>query len=343
MARIKHSGLHQRIPKVLMSVLESLANDYGSMEQIRSARGFDKKIAALLHSLSQVTVRLEQEVPKPPNGTDLERIFGEVMDHVAADLLVTDGISSIAEAYIKTLPVLKKLKNSDWGIFFRGQQNIFWDLLPSLSRCDALRLNHDNPYRPQTQELINLRDFQRAWDARCDIDELDRYKRIDADDCEWWFRMQHYGAPTRFLDLTTSLNAALMFACIDWETGSIDDGQDGVLFCFVPQCGVNLARKKQTVENIFQVANDYPVVIKNPPHNERSKAQHGAFMWWREFWNSPRHIQCYYLRIPKEAKRQIVEDLLHLGVGPANIVRGEIGIKNEIKLRKSLGYSLENL
>lgn len=92
------------------------------------------------------------------------------------------------------------------------------------------------------------------------------------------------------------------------------------------------------LEDLFAWEHDsVPVHILNPPHNERSKAQSGAFIWWPRFWEDAPTQAPYYLRVPACAKKDIVKDLLSMGYGPKEAVRSSKGIENEMKLRKELG------
>ena len=75
----------------------------------------------------------------------------------------------------------------------------------------------------------------------------------------------------------------------------------------------------------------------NPTHNERSKAQGGAFIWWPRFWEEyPASRSLAYLRLPAEHKEAIARELLAFGVGPKEAVRGRKGLENERALRANL-------
>ena len=157
--------------------------------------------------------------------------------------------------------------------------------------------------------------------------------------------MQHYdrGEGTRLLDLTTSLMAALLFACVDWESGTIDASADGVIYLWPAGNNTNvddflLRSMPDTAEALFSQHPDAPHQILNPPHNERSKAQSGAFMWWPRFWEDAPYPEPYYLRVVASAKGDIVSDLLSMGFGPKEAVRGKKGLENERSLRAQLGF-----
>jgi hypothetical protein len=271
-------------------------------------------------------------------------------------MLGRKDVYSISEAYLKALSVLKVLRsigNGDEHFLFRGQTNIAWKVLPRLGRKlanDPTWQLPDFPARGGASsvlpiEMEALRAFQSAWESNSLVDPIDSFSHLGPDNPEWWFRMQHYdtGHGTRLLDVTTSLIAALLFACINWESGSLDDETDGVIYMWSE--GMNssvddfLTRSlPNTLEGLFAWNHSsVPKHILNPPHNERSKAQSGAFIWWPRFWEEAPTSAPYFLRIPASAKKDIVKDLLSLGYGPKEAVRSKKGLENEQMLRRELG------
>ena len=132
--------------------------------------------------------------------------------------------------------------------------------------------------RTLPEELESLADFRKRWDSLEGVEDVDREKPLPADHPEWWFRMQHYdtGDGTRLLDVTTSLTAALLFACINWASGAVDDTTDGIVYLWAEGTNGNvddflLHRMPATAEGLFSGYPDAPRYILNPPHNERSK------------------------------------------------------------------------
>lgn len=273
------------------------------------------------------------------------------------EIIKSNSISSVADATVKTTAYLKTIAGSmghgEKRFLFRGQSNIDHELIPRLGRLIREGVNNGKTSEPSDPLVVtdiekqNLEDFQKNWDG-IDRDEIDEiiYKNNDLNDYSWWVLMQHYadgfGDGTRLLDVTSSLLFALLFACIKWESGLVDDADDssdGIIYFFVEgqNCRVvdYATSSCPAADSAFNTEVDISYMVFNPPHNERSKAQSGGFIWWPKFWTPLTH-NLPYLRIPKEHKRDIVKELLALGVGPKEAVRGSKGQANEKALRDSI-------
>lgn len=324
--------------------------------------------AAAFHTeMRMASQDLPRREPKvrlnPPRGADVDSGQGGgwrpfTVDKLAK-LVVSKDIGSVAEAFLKATPVLDAIRQTvgyaGAGFVFRGQRNIEWPLVPTLARNEKFLAHfkavgevgflEGNQSKTSTFEHEMLGLFKENWAGGNEIDQIDLMTDIAAGDPSWWFRMQHYGEiseGTRLLDVTSSIPAALLFSCLNWDTGLIDDTTDGILYLFVEGLNAKTVDFADTTEdingeNLFDAYyKDAPIYFLNPPHNERSKAQSGAFLWWPKFWE-PFNGQILYLRVLKERKQDIVRELLLLNFGPKDIVRGQKGSANEVALRKSLG------
>jgi len=295
---------------------------------------------------------------KPNQGVNLEEgNWAELAVHEMSNMVGEIGINSVAQAFLKTMPFLRAIQGTgptkEGSFLFRGQRDISWSLLPKKARALLENgwtppinsgLNLENSTYVLPEELDSLRMFQSNWNTLQYIEDADRAIELGNNHPAWWFRMQHYdeGDGTRLLDVTTSLIAALLFACIDWSTGLVDKSADGVIYIW--SSGVNfnvddflLDTLPDTESKLFCDHPNAPRFILNPPHNERSKAQSGAFLWWPKFWE-PIRSQTYYLRVPAGSKMEIVRDLLRMGFGPKDSVRGVDGLRAEQALRDQLGF-----
>jgi FRG domain-containing protein len=122
--------------------------------------------------------------------------------------MVASGKSKSISYRISTIPEYLEVveqctkewfqNESTWGPWFRGQSNADWALRPSLYRYFPLRRNIRALEDEIRQEFavrapsLGTERPQNSW--------------------EWYFLMQHCGAPTRLLDWTESALIALFFA-----------------------------------------------------------------------------------------------------------------------------------
>jgi hypothetical protein len=116
----------------------------------------------------------------------------------AANVAANHSITSLAEY----LDYIKKLA-SNWSVateylWFRGHTDSSWKLTPKL---------HRDEYKNANESEIRLEFESRALQLI--------QGRMPSDKWEWYFLMQHYGAPTRLLDWTDNPLLGLYFAVAD--------------------------------------------------------------------------------------------------------------------------------
>src|SRR4029077_16583769 len=97
-------------------------------------------------------------------------------------------------------------KDDCWGPWFRGHERAEWSLCPKLCRPEFggyTRIKKDQVEDEIREEFIN-----RA-PVLCETVPAGTEERAE---WEWYFMMQHFGAPTRLLDWTDGALIALCFA-----------------------------------------------------------------------------------------------------------------------------------
>lgn len=112
---------------------------------------------------------------------------GVVYNAATVDLHFLSSISGISS-------FISSLKGTTGTLFYRGHANPNYVLQPSIMRTSRLQQNESKLYH---ELLINCpEDFEKCYTH---LEKL--------------VKMQHYGLPTRLLDITRNLLVALYFAC----------------------------------------------------------------------------------------------------------------------------------
>lgn len=99
---------------------------------------------------------------------------------------------------------------ADLRVMYRGQANLGWSPLPAAFRS---REDFQN-------EHFYIREYERQMSREC----------VGKDSMEILIDAQHFGIPTRLLDVTSNPLVALYFACA--ETGNDGGASDGVVIQF---------------------------------------------------------------------------------------------------------------
>lgn len=164
-------------------------------------------------------------------------------------------------------------------VWFRGQTNVAWPLLPNIARPIE-----GYPQGPMDQELPAIKRFKQNADAFL--------ARLPRDDWEWIFLMQHHRGLTRLLDWTESPLVALYFAL-----GAGSEEADGVVWCLDPmELNTKSGHRRRFERDILafgidEVLNGYlpdrvgdargaelmPVAAIGPRNSTRMIAQSGTF------------------------------------------------------------------
>ena len=226
------------------------------------------------------------------------------------------------------------LVKSTFGIFeiwWRGQRDIEWDLVPSVYRCDQ---KGNFLY----QEMPMLNRFQTRAKSRysnCPSNE---------DFPAWLFLMQHHGLPTRLLDWTTSPLVAAFFAASREE-----EEKDGVVWALNPH------RLNSETVGTNDVLNPYdinPVFFASAFRANLPSAS--AFLAIQPYEDSPRIMSQHSVftiqdrpdplnimpdladallkfRVPGSEKKKLRNDLYSLGVKESVLFPDLDHLANEIK------------
>lgn len=109
-------------------------------------------------------------------------------------------------------------ENRHFNPWFRGHRDAAWSLSPGIYRIPGL----------DDREQQILKSFKRQG-------ALLVLERFPASDWEWYFLMQHYGAPTRLLDWSDGALIALFFAIAPRQPGWPDVDADAAVWMLSPR------------------------------------------------------------------------------------------------------------
>ena len=149
---------------------------------------------------------------------------------------------------------------------FRGQSSTKYQLVPSIARKQSFLDNENN--------IIAMAAYRKP-----DIFP------IHSSPIELLAKLQHYGIPTRLLDVTRNALVALYFACGDEATKS----EDGVIYIFKydirKSCNINILEGAYQnnkwcsgmVDKTLQKM-DRPIIIEAPADLLRQNVQQGMYM-----------------------------------------------------------------
>lgn len=225
---------------------------------------------------------------------------------------VTDYLNALPEGdeFFDTL--LDKM------VLYRGQGNKNWSLMPGVMRDREDYLN----------EELYIKECLRQYP-----EEFENMSKVDV-----LIKMQHYGIPTRLLDLTSNPLVALYFACASQpdEDGVVYVTQGPVtrssdlyvnvvvesLFSYkshgkvsCPASGMKVGERSLSKDDIERIIGyETPIVFQASLSNPRIRNQNGYFSIYRGI--SDWKAIPYFLKIhiKKEFKEKIIVQLSRFGI-----------------------------
>lgn len=228
-------------------------------------------------------------------------------------------IESVGD-YLNVLPELEEFSDRvmDKLTLYRGQGNKKWELLPGALRNQEDFLNEELYMR----ECI--RQYPEEFQNKSKIDML--------------IKMQHYGIPTRLLDLTRNPLVALYFAC------SSKQDEDGVVYVWngpvarssdicvnamveclfsceshgrihIPESGLQIGDRHLSHDEVKHcITIKHPIVFQTDLSNPRIRNQNGYFAFYniKSRWEEASFPKKIYIR--EENKDKIINQLSRIGV-----------------------------
>lgn len=102
-----------------------------------------------------------------------------------------------------------------FGLWFRGQSNENWSLEPSIFRDGTISLLNNTTNKLYKDEVSMFHHFRLLNSS---------FAKTHHTTFEWLTLMQHYGVPTRLLDWSESILAALFFSVMNTHESDVDNG-----------------------------------------------------------------------------------------------------------------------
>ncbi len=227
-----------------------------------------------------------------------------------------------------------ELSDSAISIWFRGQDDAMWPLLPTL---------HRGPHGTARFEKEMVRDFMLHSRLHLDV--------APANYLEWLFIMQHYGVRTRLIDWTENPLAALYFSVSDSNSTS-----HGCVWLLDPWSLNRFSLGHKTIpvseselmKRFFRNSSPspspiYPVAIRPQRITPRIIAQRGCFtvhgsrtdpleeVASRDVPN----VRLIKLVIDNECKPSLLKQLYSCGISEYSLFPGLEGLAREISFRYS--------
>lgn len=206
---------------------------------------------------------------------------------------------SCLEEYISTVKDYHSMEGSIGmrTLFYRGQSDVNYKLLPSLGRRIRKELGSEGIYELYEEEIIRR--------VKLEYPELFR----DTNTIDEMALMQHYGVPTRLLDVTENPLVALFFACRN------NPKKNGEVFLFAEGTLMDIFTSYEEKE---LKENNRIAIVRAKKVSSRQRIQQGCFLWFPKEKtrgikkNDPLIVAS--IRIPAIAKESLLDELRVLGI-----------------------------
>ncbi len=234
-----------------------------------------------------------------------------------------------------------------WKPWFRGQSCESWDLKPQLYRRDDITLE---------EALDDEEEFRLEFERRGL--QLVSDEKIPKTDIEWYFLMQHYGAPTRLLDWTDGALMGLFFAAVPrFNKRDPDRKKDAAVWVLDPDwLNKQTTTKKDDIEGVAlpdwdiireylpekfekrDFRRKYPLAI-DPTHIARRLAVqrsrftiHGSvFRGLEETAARSKHPRLRKIIVARKSVRPIRKDLETCGISNTTLFPDLLGLGLELR------------
>jgi FRG domain len=242
-------------------------------------------------------------------------------------------ICSTTEALIKCNSIKRLFDGFKTPLYFRGEHNFGWELIPRLGRQQNFDWTKEDPNKVTKLELELVKKFQDSVKTDKKLSEkiFGLSPILDDNNPGWWSIMQHYDDlnGTRMLDVTSSIFCSLYFACANWD-GTIDNSVDGKLYMFPYALGRGETETPERIRGQLVGAEDelqnnitdyfsiekhieIPRFRKSPIRNDRVISQDGLFVWQAKFNEPLSTFQIFPFRVHRDFKKSIIAELDAMG------------------------------